>query len=431
MIIILGVDLMLDAALLRQDLEAVAKKLAARGFTLDSAEFSRLDSERRRIISEAEKLKAERNKVSEEVAKLKKKNEPADHLIAEQQKMGGMLKSLESAEKEAEAAFKAFLDVIPNIPHDSAPLGKDEHGNLEIKRWGQPREIQNPKDHVEIGTSLGILDFDRAAKISGARFTILRGMGAKLERALIQFFLNQNIGAGWEELLVPYMVLSHTVYGTGQLPKFEQDLFKTHRGEDPLYLIPTAEVPVTNVYRDEIVAAEALPIRHCSFTPCFRSEAGSYGKDTKGYIRQHQFHKVELVAFTRADKGQEELEHLTRQAETLLEALELPYRRVALCTGDMGFGSQKTFDLEVWLPSQNCYREISSCSWYGDFQARRANLKCKAKDAKKPEFMHTLNGSALAVGRTLVAILENCQQKDGSVAIPNALRDFMGADNIS
>lgn len=421
---------MLDALLLRHDTDAVAAKLASRGFTLDIQEFARLDDERRRIISEAETLKAERNKVSEEVAKLKRAKQPADHLIARQQEVGGKLKALEAAEKDAEFTFKDFLSRIPNIPHTSAPVGKNEDGNVEIRRWGQPREIQNPKDHVEIGTALGIMDFDRASKISGSRFTVLKGMGAKLERAIIQFFLDQNINAGWSELLVPYMVLPHCMYGTGNLPKFEQDLFKTFRGEDPLYLIPTAEVPVTNLYRDEILAAETLPIRHCAFTPCFRSEAGSYGKDTKGYIRQHQFHKVELVAFTTGDKGEAELEHLTRQAETLLEALDLPYRRVALCTADMGFSSQKTFDLEVWLPSQNCYREISSCSWFGDFQARRANLKCKARDAKKPEYMHTLNGSGLAVGRTLVAILENFQRKDGSVLIPEALQGFMGTDVI-
>jgi seryl-tRNA synthetase len=397
---------------------------------LDVENFYRLDTERRRVISEAEALKAERNKVSEEVAVLKRAKEPADHLIARQQEVGGKLKALEASEKEAEIAFREFLSCIPNIPHHSTPIGTDESDNLEIKHWGQVRAIHNPKDHVELGTALGIMDFDRASKISGSRFTVLKGLGAKLERALIHFFLDQNIKAGWEELLVPYMVLPQCMYGTAQLPKFEQDLFKTYRGEDPLYLIPTAEVPVTNIYRDEILAAESLPIRHCAFTPCFRSEAGSYGKDTKGYIRQHQFHKVELVAFTTADRGEAELEYLTRQAETLLEALGLPYRRVALCTGDMGFASQKTFDLEVWLPSQNCYREISSCSWFGDFQSRRANLKCKAKDGKKPEFMHTLNGSGLAVGRTLVAILENFQREDGTVTIPEALRSFMGTDMI-
>jgi seryl-tRNA synthetase len=416
--------------MLRQDLGSAAERLAARGFALDIGEFERLDGERRKLIQEADAAKAERNRASEEVARLKRAKQPADHLIAKQQEAGGRLKDLEAAEKEAEAAFKDFMARLPNIPHHSVPAGRDESGNREVRRWGRPRELRSPMDHVEIGTALGIMDFDRAAKLSGARFTVLRGAGARLERALIRFFLERNSAAGWEELLVPYMVLPHCAYGTAQLPKFEQDLFKTYRGEDPLYLIPTAEVPVTNLYRDEVLAAEALPVRHCAFTPCFRSEAGSYGKDTKGYIRQHQFHKVELVAFAAAESGEAELEHLTRQAETLLEALDLPYRRVELCTGDLGFGSQKTFDLEVWLPSQNCYREISSCSWYGDFQARRANLRCKAKDAKKPELMHTLNGSALAVGRTLVAILENFQQEDGSVAVPEALRDYVGAEAI-
>ena len=419
---------MLDSALLRQNLDGIATDLANRGFHLDKEHFLRLDAERRGIIAQADALKAARNKASEEIARLKRQKEPADCLIAQQQEAGAKLKALESAERVAEAAFRDFLDGLPNIPHASAPIGYDESGNTEVKRWGQPPEINNPKDHAELGAALGIMDFERASKISGSRFAVLRGMGAKLERVLIQFFLEQNIKAGWEELLVPYLVLPQTMYGTGQLPKFEQDSFKTFRGEDPLYLIPTAEVPVTNIYRDEILAAESLPIRHCAFTPCFRSEAGSYGRDTKGYIRQHQFHKVELVSFAKAKEGGAELEFLTRQAETLLEALGLPYRRMELCTGDLGFGSQKSFDLEVWLPSQNCYREISSCSWYGDFQARRANLKCRDKDAKRPEFIHTLNGSGLAVGRTLVAILENFQQADGSVLLPKALHSFMDID---
>jgi seryl-tRNA synthetase len=421
---------MLDPTLLRQDLDAVVQGLASRGFAFDREEYGRLDGERRRIIQEAEALKAERNRVSEEVARLKRARENADHLIAAQQNVGGRLQELEAAERLAETAFRDFLSRIPNLPDAGTPLGRDETFNVEIKRWGKPREITEPKDHVDLGTALGIMDFDRAAKISGARFTVLRGLGARLERALISFFLERHIAAGWEEVLVPYLVLPHAMFGTGQLPKFEQDLFKTFRGEDPMYLIPTAEVPVTNLYREEILAAETLPIRHCAFTPCFRSEAGSYGKDTRGYIRQHQFHKVELVAFTTAAQAEAELEHLTAQAESLLEALGLPYRRVALCAGDMGFSSRKTYDLEVWLPSQNAYREISSCSWFGDFQARRASLRCKAKDAKKPEFLHTLNGSGLAVGRTLVAILENYQQADGSVQVPEALRTLMGTDRI-
>ncbi|HWQ10253.1 MAG TPA: serine--tRNA ligase, partial [Holophaga sp.] len=339
------------------------------------------------------------------------------------------LKALEAAEKAAEAAFRDFLATIPNLPHESVPVGKDEHGNQEIKRWGTPADIANPKDHVELGTTLGILDLDRAAKMSGARFSVLKGQGAKLERALINFMADRQGAAGWTEVMTPYMVLPHAVYGVGQLPKFEEDLFKTKRGEDTLYLISTAEVPVTNLYREEILSEDQLPVRHCAFTPCFRSEAGSYGKDTKGIIRQHQFHKVELVAFAAPDRAQEEHEHLTACAEAILEALELPYRRMLLCTGDMGFSSRKTYDLEVWLPSQGTYREISSCSWFGDFQARRANIRFRPKDGK-PQFLHTLNGSGLAVGRTWVAVVENGQQPDGSIRIPPALVPYLGTDTI-
>ncbi len=310
-------------------------------------------------------------------------------------------------------------------------MGSDEHGNREIKRWGTLPTIDKPVDHVDLGTKLGILDMDRAAKLSGARFSVLKGLGAKLERALASFMLDRQTAAGYTEILPPYLVNAESMQGTGQLPKFEQDLFKTPHGEGSLYLIPTAEVPVTNLYRDEILEASHLPLRHCAFTPCFRSEAGSHGKDTKGLIRQHQFHKVELVAFAEPDKAEAELERLTADAEAILEALDLPYRRVLLCTGDMGFSSQKTYDLEVWLPSQNTYREISSCSWFGDFQARRANLKFRSSEPKsKAQFLHTLNGSGLAVGRTWVAILENGQQPDGSVRIPKALQPYLGTDAI-
>nr|WP_320133152.1 serine--tRNA ligase [uncultured Holophaga sp.] len=422
---------MLDPALLRQDLEAVVAGLSRRGYAFDQESYQRLDGERRRVIQEAEVLKAERNRVSDEVAQLKRAKQSADHLIAQQQEVGGKLKALEAAEKEAEAAFRSFLATLPNVPHASVPTGKDEHDNPEVKRWGAPAVIESPKDHVDLATALGILDLDRAAKLSGSRFSVLKGLGAKLERALISFMLDRQTARGWGEVLTPYMVLPQTMYGTGQLPKFEQDLFKTSRGEDTLYLIPTAEVPVTNLYRDEVLGADTLPLRHCAFTPCFRSEAGSYGRDTKGIIRQHQFHKVELVAFTTPDQAEAELEHLTGCAEAILEELELPYRRVLLCTGDMGFSSQKTYDLEVWLPSQNTYREISSCSWFGDFQARRANIRCKGSEPKaKPQFLHTLNGSGLAVGRTWVAILENGQQPDGSIRIPKALVPYVGTDLI-
>jgi seryl-tRNA synthetase len=420
---------MLDANLLRNDLDAVAARLSERGYTLDRARYQELDQRRRAILQEAEALKAERNRVSDEVGRLKRAREDADALIAQQRAVGDQIKALDLAEREIEAAFRDFLAGIPNPPHASVPVGRDEHANVEIKRWGQLPAIEAPKDHVELGTALGILDLDRAAKISGARFSVLKGQGAKLERALISFMLDRQTAAGYLEVIPPYLVNAESMYGTGQLPKFEQDLFKVPHGEGALYLIPTAEVPVTNLYRDEILPLESLPLRHCAFTPCFRSEAGSYGRDTKGIIRQHQFHKVELVTFAPADQAEAELERLTADAEAILEALELPYRRVLLCTGDMGFGSQKTYDLEVWLPSQNTYREISSCSWFGDFQARRANIRTRGKEGK-PTFAHTLNGSGLAVGRTWVAILENYQQPDGSIRVPAVLRPFMGAEEI-
>ena len=420
---------MLDANLLRNDLDAVAARLAERGYTLDRVRYLELDQRRRAALQEAEALKAERNRVSEEVGRLKRAKENADTLIAQQREVGDKLKELEAAEREIEAAFKDFLAGIPNPPHTSVPSGRDEHANVEIKRWGQLPVIDAPKDHVELGTALGILDLDRAAKLSGARFAVLKGLGAKLERALITFMLDRQTGAGYTEIIPPYLVNPESMYGTGQLPKFEQDLFKVAHGDGALYLIPTAEVPVTNLYRDEILPAEALPMRHCAFTPCFRSEAGSYGRDTKGIIRQHQVHKVELVTFAAADQAEAELERLTADAEAILEALELPYRRVLLCTGDMGFSSQKTYDLEVWLPSQNTYREISSCSWFGDFQARRANIRQRGKEGK-PAFAHTLNGSGLAVGRTWVAVLENYQQPDGSIRVPKALQPYIGAEVI-
>ena len=420
---------MLDPTLFRNELDSVIRGLASRGFVFDQETFQKLDSERRRLIQEAEVLKAERNRVSNEVAKLMRAKENADPLIAQQREVGDNLKALEASEKQAETDFRDFLSTLPNLPHASVPLGKDEHGNVEIKRWGTPAVIEQPRDHVELGTKLGILDLDRAAKMSGARFSVLKGLGAKLERALINFMADRQSAAGWNEVMTPYMVLPHSVYGVGQLPKFEEDLFKTKRGEDTLYLISTAEVPVTNLYREEILSEEQLPVRHCAFSPCFRSEAGSYGKDTKGIIRQHQFHKVELVAFTTPQLAEAEHEHLTASAEAILEALGLPYRRVLLCTGDLGFSSRKTYDLEVWLPSQNTYREISSCSWFGDFQARRANIRFRPKEGK-PQFLHTLNGSGLAVGRTWVAILENGQQPDGTIKIPQALVPYLGTDTI-
>jgi seryl-tRNA synthetase len=420
---------MLDAALLRNDLDAVISGLSKRGFSFDRESFLKLEGERRRVIQEAEALKAERNRVSDEVARRKRAKESADDLIAAQREVGEKLKALEAAEKEAETAFRGFLATIPNLPHETVPVGRDESANLELKRWGNPAAMDKPLDHVELGTRLGILDLDRAAKLSGARFAVLKGLGAKLDRAIVSLMADLHGASGWTEVQPPFLVLPECMYGTGQLPKFEEDLFKTRRGEDVLYLIPTAEVPVTNLYREEILPGEQLPIRHFAFTPCFRSEAGSYGKDTKGIIRQHQFNKVELVAFTAPDQAEAELEHLTGCAEKVLETLELPYRRVLLCTGDTGFSSRKTYDLEVWLPSQNTYREISSCSWFGDFQARRANIRFRPAGGK-PQHLHTLNGSGLAVGRTWVAILENYQQPDGSIVVPKALRPYMGCDVI-
>ncbi|MBS1766941.1 MAG: serine--tRNA ligase [Acidobacteria bacterium] len=422
---------MLDPQRLRTDLDAIVARLADRGFGFDREAYAHLESERRRVIQEAEALKAERNKVSDEVAKLKREKQDASHLIEQQRAVGEQLKALEHAEKAADAAFHTYLSGVPNAPHASVPSGKSEHENQEVKKWGAIPAIEKPLDHVELGTKLGILDLDRAAKLSGARFSVLKGAGAKLERALAAFMLDRQTGNGYTEVIPPYLVNAESLYGTGQLPKFEQDLFHVPHGESKLYLIPTAEVPVTNLYRDEILDAAHLPLRHCAFTPCFRSEAGSYGKDTKGIIRQHQFHKVELVTFSEPDKAEAELERLTADAEAILEALELPYRRVLLCTGDMGFSSQKTYDLEVWIPSQSTYREISSCSWFGDFQARRANLKYRPSEPKaKAQLLHTLNGSGLAVGRTWVAVLENHQQPDGSIRVPKALQAYMGCEVI-
>ena len=327
---------MFDPALLRQDLEAALQGLSSRGYAFDRETYLRLETERRRVIQEAEVLKAERNRVSDEVAKLKRAKQDAEPLIQAQREVGQKLSCLEAAEREAEAAFKDFLATIPNLPDPSVPVGRDERANQETKRWGNPASIEKPKDHIELGTQLGILDLDRAAKISGSRFAVLKGLGAKLERSLISFMLDRQTAAGWGEVLPPYLVLPESMYATGQLPKFEAELFKTHRGEDALYLIPTAEVPVTNLYRDEVLPGDQLPLRHCAFTPCFRSEAGSYGKDTKGIIRQHQFHKVELVAFANPSEAEAELEHLTECAEAILEALELPLPPHAALHGRYG-----------------------------------------------------------------------------------------------
>ena len=418
---------MLDPQCFRSNPEITSAALKSRLFDFDLATWQVLDSERKRLIQMLEGLKAERNKATEIIRLGKQAGTDITNELAQQQASFPHLLALEKNVREIEEKWLTFLSAIPNVPHASVPIGPDHLSNLETKRWGTCRTMTHPKDHVDLATALGILDLDRAVKITGARFSVLKGLGAMLERALSSFMIDQHILNGYTEVLPPYLVNDSSMYGTGQLPKFESDLFKVLHGDHNLYLIPTAEVPITNLYRDEVLRESQLPIRHCALTPCFRSEAGSYGKDTKGLIRQHQFHKVELVSFVTESQAETELERLTEHAEMILEQLELPHRRMLLCTGDMGFSSHKTYDLEVWLPSQNMYREISSCSWFGDFQARRASLKYRPAGPKaKPQFLHTLNGSALAVGRTWVAIIENGQQSDGSIRLPQALVPYMG-----
>lgn len=426
---------MLDINFVRDNYELVMTKLRTRGFSTEALDrFSQLETERRSNIRKLDDLKGVRNRESQEIGALMKagQKESAESRRLEVRRIGE-----EIAEREAELnAIKDDLNNLmvglPNLPHDSVPAGLDESANEEIKRWGAPRVFDfEPRDHVDLGTALGILDLERAAKISGARFVILRGLGARLERALINFCLElQTKRHGYEEVLPPFIVSANTLFGTGQLPKFEADLFKL-TDERGLYLIPTAEVPLTNIYADEILDGARLPIKMTAYTPCFRSEAGSYGKDTRGLIRQHQFDKVELVKITRPEDSYDELESLTHDAEAVLEELGLPYRRVALATGDLGFSSAKTYDIEVWLPSQNAYREISSCTNCEAFQARRAGIRFRREQKSKPEFAHTLNGSGLAIGRLWLALIENYQQADGSVAIPEALRPYIdGVERI-
>ncbi|MGH9358298.1 MAG: serine--tRNA ligase [Terriglobia bacterium] len=416
---------MLDLNFVRDNLQLVRRKLAERGVPDLLADFETLDRERRTFLSEAESRKARRNKVSDEIAALKKQRQDASALISEMRELGPEIARLDEQAKAQDEKLRELLIRIPNVPHSTVPVGNSAADNQEIRRWGEPRQFDfQPKAHWELGPALGILDFDRAAKISGARFAVYYGLGARLERALANFMLDLHTREhGYSEVLPPFIVNSATLYGTGQLPKFAQDLFKLE-GTD-YWLIPTAEVPLTNLYRDEVLDAETLPLKHCAWTPCFRSEAGSYGKDTRGLIRQHQFQKVELVKFTPPEQSYDELESLTRDAAVVLERLGLPYRVVALSTGDLGFSSAKTYDLEVWLPSAGEYREISSCSNCEDFQARRANLRFR-RGKGKSEFLHTLNGSGIAVGRAWLAILENGQQADGSVTLPEALRPYLG-----
>jgi seryl-tRNA synthetase len=418
-----------DLANFRANLDAIAARLADRGFTLDLEAFRAIDQQRRAALTEAESLKAKRNADSQEIGRKKKAGEDTEALQAEMRALGEKAAGLEKTAASLDEEFRQLLAGIPNIPHESVPVGKDAEGNFEAKKWGVPREFDfEPKAHWDIGPDLGILDFERAAKVTGARFAVYYGIGARLERALINFMLDLHTREhGYTEVLPPFLVNSASLFGTGQLPKFAEDLFKCERFD--FWLAPTAEVPVTNLYRDETLDAARLPIRLCASTSCFRSEAGSHGRDVRGIIRQHQFQKVELVNFTRPEQSHAELEHLTRAAETVLEKLGLPYRRMLLCTGDMGFSSAKTYDLEVWLPGQNAYKEISSCSNFESFQARRAGIRSKAE--KKSEFAHTLNGSGLAIGRTWVAIVENYQQKDGSVLVPEALRPYLNAEVIT
>jgi len=417
---------LLDLKFVRENLAEVKEKIGRRGQVIDWELFGQLDFQRREILQQSESLRAQRNQVSELIAEKKRKKEDASADIAQMKKVSVQIKELEAQLGEKEAALHQLMMVIPNIPHESVVIGQSDAANLEVRRWGKPPEFSfAPKPHWEIGEALDILDFERGAKITGARFTLYKGLGARLERALINFMLDLHTGHhGYQEVLPPFMVNRQAMIGTGQLPKFEEDLFKL--SDSDYFLVPTAEVPVTNIHRDEILREEDLPLNYTAYTPCFRREAGSYGKDTRGLIRQHQFNKVELVKFTTAETSYAELEKLTAEAEEVLRRLELCYRVVMLCTGDLGFAATKTYDLEAWLPGQAGYKEISSCSNFEDFQSRRANIRYRPKGKRGTEFVHTLNGSGLAIGRTLVAILENCQNEDGSVTIPEALIPYMG-----
>jgi seryl-tRNA synthetase len=419
---------MYDLRLLRDDFDRIRDQLGDRGRDVEWDGLRKLLDERRALTMQAEELRSQLNKGSEDVARLKRQKQPADDAVAAMKQVGERIADCEGSLRTIEDSLSSIALRIPNLPHSSVPVGQGADQNLEVRRWGQPPLMAAAKSHWEIGEHLGILDFDRAAKIAGARFAVLSGQGARLERALINFMLDLHTSKhGYREVLPPFMVNRPAMTGTGQLPKFEEDLFRL-RDED-YFLIPTAEVPVTNLHREEILSESALPIRYTAYTPCFRREAGSYGKDTRGLIRLHQFNKVELVAFVHPAHSYEELERLTGHAEVVLQRLELHHRVMTLCTGDMGFAAAKTYDLEVWLPSQNQFREISSCSNFEAFQARRAGIRFKGAGGKKDsksDFVHTLNGSGLAVGRTLVAILENYQQPDGSVVIPSVLRQYMG-----
>lgn len=419
---------MLDAKLLRSDPDAVARNLARRGFVLDVARFRALEERRKAAQVAADEVRGARNAHAKTVGKAKAQGQDIASLVAEGEALARRLEALEAEQTAVQAEFDEVVLGLPNTLHESVPDGRDETANVELRRWGSPREFSfTPLDHVAIGEKLGLIDFEAAGRISGARFVVLKGGVARLHRALIQYMLDTHTSRhGYTEVYAPYLVARQALVGTGQLPKFEADLFRVASGDQDLFLIPTAEVPVTNYYSDEILEAKDLPKYFTAYTPCFRSEAGSYGRDTRGLIRQHQFEKVELVKLTMPENSEEEHEKLTANAERILQLLGLPYRTVVLSTGDMGFGSRKTYDIEVWLPSQNTFREISSCSNCGDFQARRMNLRFRRAGGSKPEFVHTLNGSGLAVGRTWIAVIENYQQADGSVVIPEVLQPYIG-----
>lgn len=418
---------MLDLKYLRANFEEVKKRLECRGEDLlDLGKFEELDGRRRELIGKTEQLKSRRNEVSQQVAVLKREKKDADALIAEMREVGEEIKVLDDELRDVEETLEKLMLSIPNIPHESVPIGDSEDDNVVVRTWGNIKEYSfEPKPHWDLATDLNILDFERAAKVTGSRFVFYKGVGARLERALISFMLDLHVDEhGYTEVLPPYMVNRASMTGTGQLPKFEEDAFRIE-AED-YFLIPTAEVPVTNMHREEILSAEELPIKYAAYSACFRSEAGSAGRDTRGLIRQHQFNKVELVKFVKPEDSYEELEKLTANAEKVLQLLELPYQVLSMCSADLGFTAAKKYDIEVWLPSYNTYREISSCSNFEDFQARRANIRFRREAKGKPEFVHTLNGSGLAIGRTVAAILENYQREDGSIEIPKVLRPYMG-----
>lgn len=422
---------MLDTKVIRGQLDLVVERLGVRGMTVDTALLNSLEEKRKSLQVQTEQLQSERNARSKAIGKAKAQGEDVAALMAEVDALGDKLTACENELKELLVQLQDVYYSLPNLPHSSVPAGASEDDNVEVRRWGTPREFDfEPKDHVDVGEGLGGLDFETAAKITGARFVVMSGPLAKMHRALIQFMLDTHTGEnGYNEVYVPYMVNEDSLKGTGQLPKFGQELYKL-QGEKPFYLIPTAEVPVTNMLRDEIVAEDRLPLKFVCHTPCFRSEAGAYGKDVRGMIRQHQFEKIELVQLVKPDDSYAALEALTNNAESILQKLGLPYRVVALCGGDLGFSSAKTYDIEVWLPGQQKYREISSCSNFEDFQARRMQARYRPANSKKPELLHTLNGSGLAVGRTLVAILENYQQADGSLVVPEVLRPYMSGISV-